>query len=68
MRGSFTQQRSVMGKGELRTELELLLTEDVSAGPGGEPDASQIKKASRLVDRVLALVDKYLQERGVRVE
>lgn len=58
-------QHPLMSKGDLRTELELLLTDDIAAGPGGDPDASQVQKASRAVDRVLALVEKFLLERGV---
>jgi hypothetical protein len=60
-------QHPLMSKRDLRTELELLLTEDIQAGPSGEPDATQVRKASRAVDRVLTLVEKLLQERGVTV-
>ena len=67
MRSGFIQQRPLMNKSDLRTELELLLTADIAAGPGGEPDASQVRKASREVDRVLALVEKFLRERGLTV-
>lgn len=65
MRGNFVQQRSLTSKQELRTQLELLLTEGIEPGLGGEPSASQLTKASRLVDRIMAAVDRYMLERGV---
>lgn len=60
----YTQQ-PVMTRAELRTELELLLTAGIRAGPTGEPSASEIRKASNQVARVLQLLDRYLAGRGV---
>lgn len=53
------QQRPVMSRSDLKRELELILVEGVRGGPQG-PDLTMLRKASTSVDRIMALVDRYV--------
>lgn len=55
------QQRPVMSRRELRTQLELLLVRDIRPGQDGEPNTAMLRKASTLVDQLMALIDRYAE-------
>jgi len=57
------QQRSVMTWDELRTQLELLLIEDVHADAYGQPNTSELRKATRHSTDIMQLFETYLAGR-----
>jgi hypothetical protein len=61
---SVVQQRPVMSWDELRTQLELLLVEDVHAGADGQPNLSELRKATSRSDSIMELFEQFLVGRG----
>jgi hypothetical protein len=58
------QQRPVMSWDELRMQLELLLVEDVQEGADGQPNASELRKATHRSDSIMELFQQFLMGRG----
>ena len=57
------QQRPQMTWDELRTQLDLLLVENVPAGMDGQPNSSELRKAVRHSDDIMRLFETFLAGR-----
>ena len=55
----YSQQRRVMSREELRDEVEDRLSRMVPGDSRRGPDLSTIRKASEVLDEIMALVDAY---------
>ena len=54
------QQRPMMSRSELRQAIDEILASGIDEGADGEPNMSQLRKASRQLDLIMQAVERYI--------